>query len=69
VRGEGREEEGCGESERTTVQVTFLLGIRMRIFALRQCTDYARASYVGAGTGEVRVAHITFAVGLGEAWC
>jgi len=37
----------------------------MRIFASHQCTDYARASYVGAG--EARVARVTFAVG--EASC
>jgi len=32
------------------------LGIRMRIFASRQCADYA-------GAGEARVARVTFAVG------
>ena len=37
----------------------------MRIFASRQCADYARASYAGAG--EARVARVTFAVG--EASC
>ena len=37
----------------------------MRIFASRQCADYARVSY--AGVGEARVARVTFAVGLGEA--
>jgi len=37
------------------------LGIRMRIFASRQCVDYARASYAGAG--EARVARVTFTVG------
>jgi len=36
----------------------------MRIFASRQCADYARASYAGAG--EARAARVTFAVG-GEA--
>ena len=40
----------------------------MRIFASRQCTDYACTSYAGAG--EARVARVTFVVGLGEAvWC
>jgi len=39
-----------------------LLGIRMRIFASRQCADYARASYAGAG--EARVARA-----VGEASC
>jgi len=40
-----------------------LLGICMRIFASRQCTDYARASYMYiAGAGEVRVARVAFAV-------
>jgi len=35
----------------------------MRIFASRQCTDYARASYMYiAGSGEVRVACVAFAV-------
>ena len=33
----------------------------MRIFASRQCVDYARASYAGAG--EARVARVTFTVG------
>jgi len=33
----------------------------MRIFASRQCADYARASYAGAG--EARAARATFAVG------
>jgi len=33
----------------------------MRIFALRQCVDYARASYAGAG--EACVARVTFTVG------
>ena len=33
-----------------------LLGIRMRIFATRQCADYARASYAGAS--EARVARL-----------
>jgi len=37
----------------------------MRIFASRQCADYARTSYAGAG--EARVALVTFAVG--EASC
>ena len=32
-----------------------VLGIRMRIFASRQCADYA-------GAGEARVARVTFAV-------
>ena len=36
----------------------------MCIFALRQCADYARASYADAG--EARVARVTFAV---EAIC
>ena len=34
----------------------------MRIFASRQCADYAHASY--AGSGEARVARVTFAVGV-----
>ena len=38
----------------------------MRIFASHQCTDYARVSHAGAG--EVRVAHVTFAVGKAD-WC
>ena len=38
-----------------------VLGIRMRIFALHQCTDYARASYAGAS--EACVARVMFAVG------
>ena len=42
------------------------LGIRIRIFALRQCADYARASYAGAG--EARVARVTFAVEV-AVWC
>jgi len=37
----------------------------MRIFASRQCADYAHASYAGAG--EARAARVTFAVG--EANC
>ena len=36
------------------------LGIRMHIFALRQCADYALTSYGGAG--EACVACVTFAV-------
>ena len=42
----------------------------MRISASRQCTDYVCTSYAGAG--EAGVAHVTFAVGLGEVeavWC
>jgi len=42
----------------------------MRIFASRQCADYARASYAGAG--EARVARVTFCCidnRLGEASC
>jgi len=35
----------------------------MRIFASRQCADYAHASYAGTGSGEARVARVTFAVG------
>ena len=34
----------------------------MRIFASRQCADYAHASY--AGSGEARVARVTFVVGV-----
>ena len=34
----------------------------MRIFASRQCADYAHASY--AGSGEARVARVTFAGGV-----
>jgi len=41
--------------------------IRMRIFASRQCADYARARASYAGAGEARVARVTFAVG--EASC
>ena len=48
-----------------TITGICVLGIRMRIFASRQCTDYARASYAGAG--KVCVARVTFAVG--EASC
>ena len=45
----------------------------MCIFALCQCTDYASRN-VGvvryAGAGEAYVAHVMFAVDLGEAvWC
>ena len=46
------------------------LGLCMRISASRQCTDYVCTSYAGAG--EAGVAHVTFAVGLGEVeavWC
>ena len=43
-----------------------ILGIRMRICASRQCADYAHASY--AGSGEARVARVTFAVGV-AVWC
>ena len=34
----------------------------MRIFASRQCADYAHTSYVYVGAGEVRVARVTFAI-------
>ena len=47
------------------VFIIHLLGVRMRIFASRQCADYARTSYAGAS--EARVARVTFAVG--EASC
>jgi len=40
----------------------------MHIFALRQCADYARASYTYAVAGEAHVAHVTFAVGE-AVWC
>jgi len=38
----------------------------MRTIASRQCADYARMSYMYAGAGEARVAHVTFAIGLGR---
>ena len=38
----------------------------MRIFASRQCADYASASYAGAG--EACVARVTLAVGE-AVWC
>jgi len=41
----------------------------MRIFASRQCADYGRASYMYAGAGEVHVARVTFAAGLGRSSC
>jgi len=39
----------------------------MRIFALRQCTDYARASYMQVQVRRVW-AHVAFAVGE-AVWC
>ena len=40
----------------------------MRIFASRQCTDYVRASYAGAG--EARMARVTFCCRpIGDASC
>ena len=44
--------------------LSIILEIHMRIFALRQCADYAHVSYAGAG--EARVARVTFAVGRPE---
>ena len=44
-----------------------IVGIRMRIFASRQCTDYACALYAVAD--EACVARVTFTVGLGAVWC
>jgi len=35
----------------------------MHIFALHQCTDYARVSYMYAGACEAHVARVTFSVG------
>ena len=35
----------------------------MHIFALRQCTDFVRVSYVYAGAGEARVVRAMFAAG------
>jgi len=49
----------------TSHMIMVLLGVHMCIFASRQCTDYVRASYAGAG--EARVAGVMFAVG--EASC
>ena len=40
----------------------------MRIFASRQCAEYARPSYNYAGAGEARVARVMFAVGE-AVWC
>ena len=50
---------------KTTLLQYIILGIRIRSFASRRCTDYARVSYAVAG--EACVACVTFAV---EAvWC
>jgi len=41
----------------------------MRIFALRQCTDYTRALYMRPGAGEARVARVTIAVAVFSVRC
>ena len=63
---------GCTNTRTIGILKAYLvvkLGIRMRIYASRQCAHYARASYAGAA--EACVARVTFAVGLGSClvWC
>ena len=41
----------------------------MHIFALRQCTDFVRVSYVYAGAGEARVVRAMFAAGRPRRSC